>query len=294
MKLVIKKYLALFSVWMTKRSILKNGLKEYVLEQNGFRFHFYDNKSPQPVIVLLNGLGITTEFQWNKVVPRLAKTHRVVLVNILHFGKSGSTIVNAYDVQDQVRFLKALFDKLSIDKAKVAGISYGGFVVAEFTEKYPDLVTQQFLLNAPVKYMDVQLFQSFCAKYGVENVNDFFAPKDFSGYVIQHKTAHFKTPFIPELIIEALYDYICKPCIEDWEKLVVSLIAQQSIYQKKEYSFSGKTTIVWGEDDQVVPLEVGIRLNDHYVNSELHVLKKCGHIPSMEKYREVVELLNMV
>ena len=41
--------------------------------------------------------------------------------------------------------------------------------------------------------------------------------------------------------------------------------------------------IIWGEEDEVVPVDVGRNFKRDIPNSELVILPKCGHIPPEEE-----------
>lgn len=45
--------------------------------------------------------------------------------------------------------------------------------------------------------------------------------------------------------------------------------------------------LVWGEDDAAVPVEVGRRLAGALTDARLHVLRACGHLPTLERPTEV-------
>jgi pimeloyl-ACP methyl ester carboxylesterase len=52
------------------------------------------------------------------------------------------------------------------------------------------------------------------------------------------------------------------------------------------------TLIVWGREDQVIPLIVGQLLYELIPNSTLEVIEKCGHVPQEEKPDETVALIS--
>ena len=52
------------------------------------------------------------------------------------------------------------------------------------------------------------------------------------------------------------------------------------------------TLLIWGEDDQIIPIRNGEKLYDSIVHSRLVVLKNCGHLPSEEKPERFVALVN--
>jgi pimeloyl-ACP methyl ester carboxylesterase len=43
------------------------------------------------------------------------------------------------------------------------------------------------------------------------------------------------------------------------------------------------TLVIWGEEDNVIPIECGEKLYNSILNSRFVVLKDCGHVPQEEK-----------
>ena len=71
-----------------KKQITKAYLKERHLDSEGFQFHFYDSGIEKPALLLLNGFGISAEFQWYPVLSKLAENYRLIMVNLVCFGDS--------------------------------------------------------------------------------------------------------------------------------------------------------------------------------------------------------------
>lgn len=44
--------------------------------------------------------------------------------------------------------------------------------------------------------------------------------------------------------------------------------------------------VLWGEEDALVPTSVGRALADGLPNAQFHVLKQCGHLPTLEKPKD--------
>lgn len=51
------------------------------------------------------------------------------------------------------------------------------------------------------------------------------------------------------------------------------------------------TLLIWGDNDRIVPLENGERLNRDLCNSELHVIDTCGHMPQEECPQATVNVI---
>jgi pimeloyl-ACP methyl ester carboxylesterase len=43
------------------------------------------------------------------------------------------------------------------------------------------------------------------------------------------------------------------------------------------------TLVIWGEQDTIVPLKLGARLNAYLPNSQLLIIKEAGHVPMWER-----------
>jgi pimeloyl-ACP methyl ester carboxylesterase len=50
------------------------------------------------------------------------------------------------------------------------------------------------------------------------------------------------------------------------------------------------TLVIWGEQDQIVPVSVGQTLADALPHAHFHVLRNCGHLPTLEEPAECAVL----
>jgi pimeloyl-ACP methyl ester carboxylesterase len=56
-----------------------------------------------------------------------------------------------------------------------------------------------------------------------------------------------------------------------------------SIHTKRIPEIKNRTLIIWGENDEWIPLESGHTFKRDLLNSKLVILPECGHIPQEEK-----------
>ena len=49
-------------------------------------------------------------------------------------------------------------------------------------------------------------------------------------------------------------------------------------------------SLVWGEKDEIIPLEIGQRLSQDIAGAKLQIIKDCGHAPQEECPAETIEL----
>jgi pimeloyl-ACP methyl ester carboxylesterase len=51
--------------------------------------------------------------------------------------------------------------------------------------------------------------------------------------------------------------------------------------------------LIWGGEDEVIPLEAGRKMNASIKDSELKIYEKCGHVPQEEMPDKLVaDILN--
>lgn len=53
-----------------------------------------------------------------------------------------------------------------------------------------------------------------------------------------------------------------------------------------------KTLIIWGKEDAIIPVEIGMRLNALIPGSSLEVIENTGHVPHVQFPEKVADLLN--
>jgi pimeloyl-ACP methyl ester carboxylesterase len=91
-----------------------------------------------PTIVLLHALGCTAYLTWFGVLAELAKTHRVVTLDLRWHGRGiRSPRFRIADCADDVA---GVLDALGVDSAIVAGYSLGGVVAQEVWHRHPSKV----------------------------------------------------------------------------------------------------------------------------------------------------------
>lgn len=94
-------------------------------------------------VCLLNGLAMDTR-SWRNLIPRVFPEFDLLLFN--YFGQSGppgqesSSEDEPYSIPKFCGYLASVMDLLGLEKIHLTGVSYGGFVGAEFARLYPDRV----------------------------------------------------------------------------------------------------------------------------------------------------------
>ncbi len=85
---------------------------------------------------------------WNKMIPPLAREHRVIAVDLL--GHGGSEMpASGYSVPNQANVVAETLGALGVREAEVVGHSLGGAVAVALAEQSPNLVDRVFIVDTP-------------------------------------------------------------------------------------------------------------------------------------------------
>ncbi|WP_329380462.1 alpha/beta hydrolase [Streptomyces sp. NBC_01351] len=123
---------------------LDGGFTSRHAEVNGTRLHYVEGGSGE-TLVLLGGWP-QTWWQWNKVMPALARRYRVIAVDLRGMGGSAKP-EDGYDKKTMAADVRALLDHLSIGSAHLAGHDIGAMVAYAFAANHPEATRRIALLD---------------------------------------------------------------------------------------------------------------------------------------------------
>jgi pimeloyl-ACP methyl ester carboxylesterase len=101
-----------------------------------------------PAVVLIHGFGETGDM-WSPMAAKLAKDHTVVVPDLRGMGLS-SHPAGGYDKWTQAGDVRAVLDKLGIDRADIVGHDIGVMVAYSYAARYPDKATRLVVIDSPV------------------------------------------------------------------------------------------------------------------------------------------------
>ena len=253
---------------------------------NSDTIEYWDNNSDKPVALLVHGFGASTEYQWHKQVEFLSQNHRVVAPNLFHFGNSRPGTPK-FEVRDQVELVNSLVNHLKLDSITLFGVSYGGLVSIEFTQKYSHKVEHLIIFDAPVKYILVEDVYTLCERFKVASVEDLFVPKNLKDLNKLFRLALGKSFFQPNFILKSFYDNMYADNVENKRVLITTLITGLEEYTKHNYDFNIPTLLIWGSTDMAIPVDRAPLIRSHIgSNAELKIIKNGAHMPNITKTKK--------
>src|SRR5437867_269918 len=108
----------------------------------GARLYYYaaGTRGAGGPIVLLHGFP-TSGHMWSEVVPLLPPGHRVVVVDLLGYGRSDRPLGRAVSISAHAGRIVALLDALGIQRACIAAHGLGGGVAQWIAVHAPERVS---------------------------------------------------------------------------------------------------------------------------------------------------------
>ena len=262
------------------RATVPNSQYSHFAEVDGVRLH-YQEKGVGTPLVLLHGFSSST-YSWKDVFEPLSKNFRVIAVDLKGFGFSGKPDGD-YTRRAQAALIAHLLDYLKIEKAWLCGNSMGGEVSLNLALQNPQRVAGLILIDSA----------------GVSvNGGDSLAPR----YLLVPVVGRILTALslttdklVREGLEKSFYDdtkitdervaYYYRPLQTRSGQLAALRARTQAGQFPIEQDLSkvnARTLIIWGAEDELIPLPAGRKLNSLIKDSKLVIIQKCGHVPQEE------------
>jgi pimeloyl-ACP methyl ester carboxylesterase len=101
-----------------------------------------------PAVVLIHGFGDTGDM-WSPMAAALEKDHTVVVPDLRGMGLS-SHPAGGYDKWTQAGDIRAVLDKLGIDRADIVAHDIGTMVAYAYAARYPDKTSRLVIMDSPI------------------------------------------------------------------------------------------------------------------------------------------------
>ena len=256
-------------------AVVANGQTSKEITVFGQKIHYVEAGSG-PTVILLHGLGGSTQAWMFNIAP-LAEKYHVVVPDQIGFGKSDKPLVN-YRIRTYVDFLDQFCKQLGIERASLVGNSMGGWIAAAFTAAFPDRVDKLVLVDAaghaPPKDLDPRTF------YGLN-------PTTREGMKVLVSKVFYNKAFQTDAAI----DQAIAARLAAGDGYTINSITE-SIFRGEDFlddtvkTIKRPTLIIWGRQDGLVPLTEAEHFNKDIAASKLIVFDQCGHVPNFEKAGE--------
>ncbi len=235
-------------------------------------------------IILVHGWAMHSGI-WHDFAEQLAKNYQVILLDLPGHGRSSK--LEDFNL-DNIR--EALIEAVPKQPCCWLGWSLGVKIVLDICQHYPEQVESLVLLAGNPRFtgtenwpgVDADFLQMF--KRSFEN-NGEAALQRFLLLQLQGTEQ-------AKLLAKYLKMSISQYKIPDNSTLLAGLdILRQADLRLALSSAQCPVSIIVGETDKLVPMEVGQAMQEIQSNCELNIIRKAGHLPFLSHQEEVIKVL---
>jgi pimeloyl-ACP methyl ester carboxylesterase len=256
---------------------------------------YYEEQGKGAPILLLHGFGAST-YTWRHVMPKLAKSHRVIAVDLKGFGQSDKPFDERYSVFDQAALIAQLIEDKDLRDLTVVGHSFGGGVALslalEANERLGGRIARLVLLDSIAFPQQIPMFFRLLDVPLVSQVGVRMVPP-----AVQTRVALQIAYYDDSKIDEEEVEIYAAPLKTAAGKHAIIHSARQIVPEdidalsERYKTITLPTLILWCDHDRIVPLDVGLKLRRTLPNSTLRLVESCGHMPQEEQPETTLQLL---
>lgn len=122
------------------------GFTNQYQELDGIKLHYVEGGEGTPLILLAG--WPQTWWSFHKIMPILAKDHRVIVVDFRGMGSS-SKPTEGYSKKNMAGDVASLIKKMGLDKVSIAGHDIGASIAISFAGQFSDQTDKLIVLDTP-------------------------------------------------------------------------------------------------------------------------------------------------
>lgn len=248
-----------------------------------------------PPLLLIHGANIGWGM-WFRNIKELSKNFTIYAIDLPGAGRSSKMDYSQLDPErDMLQIVNKIIDSLKLENFNILGASIGGWIALRIVMSHPEKINKVILSNSVglANYMGLSdkiigfyPFAKFISQTILRPVrNNKLVEKFLRG------TFYNKKLFLPEEFI----DYFYETMAASHNLLFISRLTQLTkrlILEDYLSKINNRTLIIWGENDQIMPLKKNLTNFNLIPNISVEIMEQSGHFPSIEQpdeFNKVVE-----
>lgn len=266
----------------------------YFLSVEGNNVHVKVSGEGEPIFLIHGSFSsLHTWAEWEK---ELSKYFMTVSMDLPGHGLTGPDKDRRYGTADYANLVFSIAEELGIKEFHVAGNSMGGGVALKMAAEYPEKILSLNLIDAsgapakpatetsptPSRNSDATIFK-LARNPLVNKILLKCTPRLLFKWNL--KQVYFDQDKITEEMVTRYYELIRR---EGNRKATLDRLTAQKPYEVDFGNLKMPVLIIWGAQDQWIPLSSGERLKEAIPNATLKVFENAGHIPMEEIPTETV------
>lgn len=247
-------------------------------------------------VVFTHGTAAWSEL-WRETMNVLAQNgYHAIAVDLPPFGFSERGLNNAFTRADQAERLKGVLDGLKVDRAVIVGQSFGSGPAVEMAMRYPDRVQGLVLLDPalglpePGEKTAADPPGWLTAILGVGPLRNAIVAITITNRLMT-RTLLARLMAKRERATDSVVSVLQTPMrlknsTEDFGAWLQYFVAPdrdaRSMEPENYRKIAMPVSLIWGDKDEITPLQQGQRLKGLIPGSTLTIIEGSGHMPHIE------------
>jgi len=263
---------------------------KYIMIDN-VNYHHREYPGEGRDVFLLHGFASST-YTWEKIIPYLTlQGYHVWTLDMKGSGWSDKPVDANYDIFTLTQEVNKWMEVMGLKDVVFVGNSLGGAIAVLMAQEHPDKTGLIVLIDSagyPIK-------KPFIIRMAKMPFAGEITKLFFGRWMVRWnlKEVYFNDDLITEETIDAYYNRMCTENILNAKVALARSLdfEPDNPYIKRIAEIKNRTLIVWGENDEWIPLESGHKFRKDIPNSTLVILPECGHIPQEEKPEQTAKTI---
>jgi pimeloyl-ACP methyl ester carboxylesterase len=236
-------------------------------------------RASDSTIVLLHGL-LFDSGMWKAQVEPLAALGRVVMFDLPGHGKS-TELPPPFSLEDNTDALMDAFSECAIDRAVIAGLSWGGMLAMRAAIRHPSRVAAMALLDTSAepeeraKVVKYRLFISFAKRYGLPM---WFVQSQLANVMFSEETLRER----PELL-ERFARHTNGFSRDGIARAAKAVVVKRVSVADKLGTIKAPTLVMCGREDRGTSPKYSEQLAASIAGAKLVWIDHAGHMSALER-----------
>ena len=237
-----------------------------------------------PPLLLVHGLGASV-VTWRDNIGPLSNAFQVYAIDLPGHGDTDKPDFD-YAADAIVDFIMGFAQSLNLDRPGIIGNSIGGALGMMTAIRYPELVSSLVLVSSASLGREVSIYLRLVS---LPILGDLLESSSVGGTKFMlYKVFHDRS-FATEELVEELFRCRRMPGAKEAVVRVIRNtinllgVRKEHILVDKLESLKLPVMIVWGAQDQILPVSHAYRASKAAAHVRLQVFDQCGHWPHIEK-----------
>jgi pimeloyl-ACP methyl ester carboxylesterase len=262
------------------------------VDLSGARIYYYaaGTRGGGEPVLFIHGFPSSGHL-WNDVVPLVPPGHRIVVIDLLGYGRSDPPHTHDVGIRAHADRVVELLDQLGITVACVVGHDVGGGIAQSMAVRYPQRISRLCLVNS-VGFADWPTFNVRIARAMLPFTRHLPATlllwvlrgDLLRGYVDRERGAHSIEKYVRPFASSEGRDRFM-------EHLLALDSGETAPLAPKLKDIAAPTAVVWGQDDPFLPVALGRRLHQAIPRSTFDVLPNMRHFTPEEAPAKIGDVL---